>query len=325
MQRTDENALNVLVTIDTEVWCDGWQDLDAKFPDAFRSHIYGSTANGDYGLPFQLKVLNDNGQRAVYFVEPLFATRFGIAPLEEIVGLITEAGQAVELHLHTEWVDEAITPIFPQVREKRQHIRYFSFEEQCVLLNRAIRLMQDAGAGRLHAYRAGSFGADNTTLRALATTGIGIDSSLNTTAEPCGIEAPTTLRQAAMLEGVLEVPMSTFTDGIGKQRPAQLTACSFPEMKAALNDALRLHWNLFVILSHSFELLNDSKTRKNSIVVRRFVRLCEYLAKNRDRFPTIDFSSPLMTPYHLGEAGELKCPTPPTLGRLIEQAWSRIQ
>ena len=318
------NPLGVLITIDTEIWCDGWTDIDAKFPDAFRKYIYGTTGHGDYGLPFQLRVLNDNGLRAVFFVEPLFATRFGMAPLEEIVGLITEAGQSVEMHLHTEWVDESLTPILPDVASKRQHISYFSYDEQCLLLAKAGELLKEAGSGQLRAYRAGSFGANNDTLRALAATGIGIDSSLNPTAEPCAIRVHEPMRQPRMLDGVLEVPMTVFTDGIGRQRPAQLTACSFGEIKSALTEALRLKWRIFVMLSHSFELLNDRLTRRNPIVVRRFVRLCEYLAANRDCFPTIDFSSPMVTP-HSEPAADLKCSTTLTLGRLAEQLVSGLR
>ncbi len=321
---SESNALNVLITVDTEIWCDGWQDLDAKFPDAFRQYIHGTTPSGDYGLPFQLKVLNANGLRAVYFVEPLFATRFGIAPLEEIVGLITEAGQTVEMHLHTEWADESLTPIFPHIKHKRQNISYFSYDEQRLLLEKASDLLTDAGASTLHAYRAGSFGANNNTLRALATTNINIDSSFNSTAHACEIDTTEPMQQATRLDGVLEVPMSVFTDGLGRTRPAQLTACSFGEMKAALNYAFRLQWSLFVILTHSFELLNDARTRRNPIVVRRFVKLCEYLAANRDRFPTIDFSSPTIRPFNR-PAERLSCGAAPTLGRLAEQVWSRIQ
>ena len=60
--------LDVLITVDVEIWCDGWQDIDARFPDAFRRYIHGPTAGGDYGLPYQLKVLSDHGLKGVFFV-----------------------------------------------------------------------------------------------------------------------------------------------------------------------------------------------------------------------------------------------------------------
>jgi hypothetical protein len=320
---TNDYPLNVLITVDTETWCDGWRNIDSKFPDAFRRYIYGTTPRGDYGLPFQLKVLNDNGLRGVYFVEPLFATRFGLAPLEEIIGLVRDAGQSVELHLHTEWVDESLIPIFPAVTRKRQHMHQFSFVEQCLLLEKGVELLASAGSGTLKAFRAGSFGANNDTLRALATTTIDIDSSFNSTALPCEIKANEPVRQPSLLEGVLEVPLSVYTDGIGRQRPVQLTACSFGEMKAVLQDAQRFKWSHFVILMHSSELLNDGRTHRNPIVVRRFVKLCEYLSARRDRFPTVNFSSPTMLPYP-ERAGGLSCATALTLRRVAEQVWSRL-
>ena len=126
--------LNVYLTIDTEIWCDGWDNIDAKFPSAYKKYITGATNNGDYGLPFQLKLLKEHGLKAVFFVEPLFATRFGLQPLQDIVGLIREFDQSVELHLHTEWIDEAKQPLFPHIKEKREHIKYFDYQQQCHLI-----------------------------------------------------------------------------------------------------------------------------------------------------------------------------------------------
>ena len=36
--------LDVFLTVDVEVWCDGWDNIDAKFPDAFKRYIYGPTS-----------------------------------------------------------------------------------------------------------------------------------------------------------------------------------------------------------------------------------------------------------------------------------------
>src|SRR6478735_6888667 len=76
--------LEVFFTVDVEVWCDGWDSLDSKFPAAFDRYVYGPQRQG--GLPTQLKALNDHGLTGVCFVEPLFAGRFGLSRLTEIVG-----------------------------------------------------------------------------------------------------------------------------------------------------------------------------------------------------------------------------------------------
>src|SRR4051812_16601471 len=120
--------LDIYFTIDVEVWCDGWQNLDHKFPGAFERYILGP--GGRWGLPDQLQMLGDHGLRAVCFVEPLFAGRFGQAPLTEVVGLIQGRGHEVQLHLHTEWVDEFTAPVLPATAGKRQHLRQYTLAEQ---------------------------------------------------------------------------------------------------------------------------------------------------------------------------------------------------
>ena len=45
--------LDVFLTVDVEVWCDGWDHIDKKFPGAFRKYIYGPTPKGEFGLPYR--------------------------------------------------------------------------------------------------------------------------------------------------------------------------------------------------------------------------------------------------------------------------------
>lgn len=65
----------------------------------------------------------------MFFVEPLFPARFELQPLEEVVRLIQDARQEVQLHLHTEWVDEVRASLLPSIRSKWQHLRYFDLDE----------------------------------------------------------------------------------------------------------------------------------------------------------------------------------------------------
>jgi len=123
--------LDVFFTVDVEIWCDGWHRIDERFADSFKRYIYGPTAKGNYGLPYTLDVLSDHGLTGVFFVEPLFSRRFGSQPLAEIVGLLREDAQEIQLHLHTEWVDEAIEPLLAHSHSKRQHLHYFSPGNRC--------------------------------------------------------------------------------------------------------------------------------------------------------------------------------------------------
>ena len=290
-----DNPLNVYITVDTETWCGGWNDIDAKFPKAFNSYIYGRTNKGDYGLPFQLKLLNDYGLKAVFFVEPLFSKRFGRSALEEIVGLIHESNQNVELHLHPEWTDESTQVIFPHIKEKREHLKFFNREEQTELISIGKELLTNAGCTSLTAFRAGSFGADNNTLHAAADNGLSIDSSYNYCIPECAITAFDDIHQPTESHGILEVPMTTFIDGTGRRRHTQLTACSYAELKSSLDNAHQQQMASYVLLSHSFELLKPGFTQPDFTVINRFEKLCAYLGDNKNKFQTRYFNENLLS------------------------------
>lgn len=179
--------LNVFITTDVEIWCNGWDNLDEKFQEAFQSCIYGVTIKGNYGLPVQLKMLQDYGLLGIFFVEPLFATRFGEQPLTDINGLINDAKQEIQLHLHTEWVDKSLEPIIQNGSIKRQHLSYYSLEEQKILIKKGSTLLNNNGCSNIQAFRAGNFGANLDTLTALEYNNIYIDSSYNYTLSACKI------------------------------------------------------------------------------------------------------------------------------------------
>ena len=60
--------MKVYLTIDTEVWCNGWEAIDDQFPLAFQRYVYGRSAHGDFALPKTLEILNRFGLTAVFFV-----------------------------------------------------------------------------------------------------------------------------------------------------------------------------------------------------------------------------------------------------------------
>jgi hypothetical protein len=317
--------LDVFYTVDVEVWCDGWSDLDARFPDAYARHILGQTAKGQYGLPLQIEVLRDHGLKGAFFVEPLFATRFGDAPLRDIVGMLMEAAQDVQLHLHTEWVDEALTPVLPGITAKRQYLRNFCQEEQRILIQEGLRLLGNAGATELTAFRAGNFGFNIDTMGALAANGVRFDSSYNACVMglDSGLKPSQLLLQPVEQGGVIEYPVTVFRDGTGRLRPVQITACSWGEMEHLLWQALEAGLTSVVIVSHSFELLDGSRTRPDPIAVKRFRSLCAFLDRHRDSFRAQTFAQ-LEAPVIGQQPQPLKSPMRQAVWRLAEQAIRRF-
>jgi len=320
------DTMNVYLTFDIEVWCGGWRDLDGRFPASFERYVYGRSPKGDYALPKTLEILERNGLKGVFFVEPLFAARFGLRHLTTIVEMIRAGGHDIQLHLHPEWSDELRPLPFPGADRKRQHLAYYTLDEQITLVRLGLALLAQAGCGPISAFRAGSFASNADTYRALKACGIGIDSSLN---EVCADSGPDLRGQLDFtrpqrIEGVDVLPMTVFRDGTGRLRPAQLGACSFAELRAALLSAKAGGTGHFVILSHNFEMLRQGSSDPDGIVVRRFERLCRFLAARRDQFTVTSMS---MLPTSQPDSPAFALPVaglPATLWRHGEQLARRF-
>lgn len=282
--------LNVFITVDTEIWCNGWDNLDQKFPEYFKKYVYGETTEGDFALPETLKILNDYGLSAVFFVEPLFSARFGLEPLREMVELIQGYNQEIQLHLHPEWVDEAGNRLLSNITEKSPTMSSFTRQQQSRLIAWGLERLAQVGVDNINAFRAGSYAANRDTLRAVADSGLIFDSSYNL-ASVQGVEDISfgdPLTQPRYIDGVYEYPVSIF-ENKNKKRILQITACSYQEFVSYLNKAYELEWNSVVIVTHNFELLSPDKLHLDRLVHRRFIRLCQFLDSNRDRFITRGF------------------------------------
>jgi len=313
--------LKVYFTVDVEIWC-GWEHLNDRFPAAFRRYVYGPTPSGDYGLPMTLQVLADHGLSAIFFVESLFADRFGVAPLSEIVDLISSSGQEIQLHAHPEWADEALEPILEGHRIKKPMLRQYSATDQLRLISRARDLLVRGGATGVKAFRSGSFGMNADTIDAVADADLAFDLSYDAVLVPpehFTVDA-TNLVRPFKVGSVIEYPMTVYRDALGRLRHLQVGASSYEEMAAVLWHAVENKWHSVVILSHNFELLNQAKTQPDRIVLTRFRRLCEMLERHRDCFETARFSSTPATIPNVDTA----LPRTPLLAtgkRYAEQLW----
>ncbi len=318
--------LNLFLTIDVELWPRSWDRLGpADAREAYARYIVGRTPRGDYGLGFQLGLLREHGLRAVCFVEPLFSVGWGEAMLADIVGLINDAGHEVQLHLHAEWHDKFPQALLPG--RTGLNLRDFGLEDQHHLLALGLERLRRAGAERIVAFRAGSYGADRHTLAALARLGIAFDTSYNRAylASSCGLATAAPLLQPTRLGEAWEFPIGFFEGPGGRARHAQLAACSAAELMRLCDGAFEAGWYAQVLVSHGCELLNADRTRPDPVVIGRLERLCRHLADHRERFaargiagldpatiPAIVAAAPLRgSPWHAG-------------WRYGEQLWRRI-
>jgi hypothetical protein len=273
----------VYITIDTEYssgFCTGRSRADRA--ENYARCIACLTPDGAAGITHKLELLRQHGQKAVFFVDPMPALIWGIGAIEDVVGPIIEAGQDVQLHCHTEWL--AIAGADNPLTSGRtgQNIADFPLDEQLELLAYARDVLIAAGAPPPVAFRAGNYGANDDTLRALAQLGLVYDTS-HTPALPdaCRITLGPDVRDPVEHCGMIEVPVGTIGTIGGGQRHAQITALTLAEMTAALRHARDERHETFVLVSHSFELINRRRLAVNRVVRRRFTGLVRELAAMR--------------------------------------------
>jgi len=237
------------------------------------------TPGGSVGVGFQLDTFDRHGLKAVFFVDPMPAMLWGVAAIEDVVGPILAKGHDVQLHLHTEWLALAGSAN-PLGSRTGVNLKDFDFEDQCALIDYAADVLLSAGAPYPVAFRAGNYGANDDTLRALADLGIEYDTSHcpGFPASPCEISLGADDRQPVRHFGTTEVPIGCVGDMLSL-RHAQLTALSSDELLAAVEHARDNAVSNFTMVSHSFELLSRDRSKINRIVKRRFERLCEGIAE----------------------------------------------
>lgn len=309
---------DVFLTIDTEL---RWRHHAAGLPrDAI---VARSIEPAGVGVTWQLERLAHFGLKACFFVDPMPATIYGNDAIAPVVERILRAGQEVQLHLHANWA---------RARAGDRGAAHGRFElidhdaaAQGALIDQATDLLMAAGAPRPVAFRAGSYGADDATLDALAERGFTIDSSHNGAHAPwpSRIALPPGQIAPCRHRGVIEVPVTVIHDTSRRWRNVQICALSTAEMRAALRHAVRHDHAAVTIVSHSFECANRAGTAPNRIHVRRFEALCEMLAANGGDLPTCHFAT---APALRLEQADRPLPPAPwrRRRRQLEQAWSTL-
>lgn len=306
---------HAFLTIDTEI---AWRHHAAGLPAAEIARR--SFEPGGVGLTHQLDELARHDLKACFFVDPLPALVYGLAPIRRVVDTILDAGQEVQLHLHPQWAGA-------RGADRGAYGRFNMWEhderEQRALIGAAAELLEACGAPAPIAFRAGNYAADDATLSALAGLGFRYDSSHNG-ADPNGLSRiglPASRIAPVVRTGLIEVPVTSVEDRPGNLRPFQPCALSAGEAVAALDHAISQGHAAVTIVSHSFELANRSGTRPNHVHRRRFEALCQALAERANALPTAFFADAPALP--LGQHDQPLGPDRLRTGwRQAEQLWS---
>ena len=327
----------VYITIDTECA----EERGASAPVlGWDVRVWGRFANQRRALGIELimEELARHGTKATFFTEALGSAYFGEAELARACAAMVRDGHDVQLHTHPRQARANYRSL--GVPPESDDLADYAVAVQTELLLRGKAILARCGVPveSLLAFRAGNYGANNATWAAMAGAGLVVSSNYN----PCYFDKNCKMRTdhasaglfPSPVSGVWELPISTFVEGSGQHRHAQITAISTGEIRALLDDAHAAGVGEITIVTHSFELYHvDSPThgRPNTMNVLRLRALCRYLAEHRERFE-VDTVGALARRIATGAEHPRTATLPPLRGhgrkklvRLVEQTFKRIE
>jgi hypothetical protein len=330
------SKVNVFITVDTEHSIGGaFRDRNLK-PVGNDRRIFFQSGRKDYGIARIMDIGERYGLPIVFFLEVLNKYYFGEEESKSVCQYILGRGHDVQLHLHPNYLN--FTTPDPMKRQYSDMICDYSLEKQIEFLTDGRQSLINYGAPNVIAFRAGNFGANHDTLTALEQTGFLIDSSYNKTflGGDCrlnGIDIDDTEK----IGNIWEFPITNFSEpnfkGGRHYRPLDINGVSFAQMRRVLEESVEKGPRNITILMHSFSFMNpaDVQYRKilpRTVVIRRFEKLCRYLAEHSDKFQVLTFKD--MNRATLDKMrGSSRHYLPKldialSVGRVIEQAWDLL-
>lgn len=277
--------LDVFLTVNSHIGYSEPDDISLQFAERYLGKIYGTSRDGDCALPLLLKLFEDSGLAASFFVESLFAVKYGLQPLQEVVELIFEGRQEIQLLLDAQWAMSLKGSLFEIVPEQTDQLSHYSQEQQTELIKIAKRLLMQSGVKQIQAFREVYPSITRSMLNALVANDIVIDCSFDSSQVT---EKPEFLlhqhyNQPVECENVVIYPVTVFKSG-KKQKLTVLNinTCCFKEIETVLNHASSNHWDSVVMTLTSDVLMTPGQVKLDLVKFNRMKTLCAFLASRSD-------------------------------------------
>ncbi len=327
----------VFITVDVECSMGGaWGD-DRLRPVPPSRAIMGEYGGRRFGLPLIVEMLEANGLKATFFVEPFAEEQGYPGQMDPICHFLLEHGQDVQLHVHPNHKHYGLYRQGKPYPFTDQITDLDPVEQRSLLEEGMDRLAKWTGRKPV-AFRAGNMGASEDTLRQLADVGIRIDSSYTFpfAGRQCRFSPTDPFNGSRWYGEVLEVALSGFSQprfpGLHPSKVLDVVAISFEECRDVIRRICDTGTEAVLIL-HSFSLFKVRNVQYNGgrldrIVASRLRRLCHWLGDNSDAYHVRTFGD-LDRAVKEGTY-EARTEPPPRMGggralvRKIVQAYNRL-
>jgi len=177
------------------IWAFLTVDLENMNTSLYQNKYKRSLVNYDVLNPL-LDIFDQNGINAIFFASVFEYCRFDKASLCELLQHIESKGHDVQLHTHPIWC------------YGQEHMWQYSLKEQIEIIRHGKELIKDWLGKDPIAHRAGAYGANTDTLKALKENGIPIDSSMYFQHPNCKVTW--SKNRIVEKDGIVEIPVTGF-------------------------------------------------------------------------------------------------------------------
>lgn len=228
---------NLLITIDTETFSN----------ISIETNIYGLVNDRKYGIELVMDRCDELGYKATFFVDVTESYVLGAEKMAAVCRLISGRGHDVQLHIHPNY--------FPGC--EKGLMSDYSLTKQGEMISAGKSMIREWTGADPVAFRAGAYGADTNTIKALQDNGFKVDSSYFAFQENCRLsgELNNQYKNIVFKIGeIWEIPVTIYSLPGGKHSKIDINACSLAEINFAL-DALAGKVDTIVLFLHSFSFI----------------------------------------------------------------------
>jgi len=247
------------------------------------------------GLQEMVNILKKRGYAATFFLNVFEYAQYGEAFLERTGKWLHDSGQDVQLHTHPQW----------RYDRSRTMMYQYTLEEQVKMIRDGKRLLEKWTGARVIAHRAGSYSADENTLKALVANNILIDSSLFYGVPDSRINSLGLNKNAMSMYGPLyEFPVTVYKkneylfftgDPLRPQSSIRKYDINWfrdqEEAESAIREAVRLKMEFIILFLHSFSFIKGQSGAQmiaDENAIGRFDRVLEFISTQGMEVSTFD-------------------------------------
>lgn len=232
------SSRSLLITIDTEL---------SNFPDG--QGLWGRVGQERWGLGRMVDELDRLGVKGTFFLDVYGRVDSDVAEQRRAAELIASRGHDLQLHTHPG----------PAFDPQRPRLRDYDETEQAEIIAFGLDRIENWTGHRPTLHRAGDWGADDRSLRALTRMGIEADFSVSPWSPNCGIDhLAVQCNGWANVDGMLCGIGTCFRDRVtGRVRRVDIGGTSYKEVL----DVLSRRIDPFILTLHSFSLMRFNRDR----------------------------------------------------------------